>query len=174
MKSAFLRAGVPIYYSEGFNPHPKMVFALPLSIGVESVCEFLDIKITEPMAPEEIRGRLNANLTDELQIIDVYSPKSKFSEISWAEYEIVYETPADCRALEEKTIIVEKQTKSGVKTVDIKPQIRSYSSEGNVLTAILDAGTDNYLNPEYVAALAGGEHSIIRKNVFKADMSKFK
>ena len=50
MTTVMIRAKIPIYYSEGFNPHPKMVFALPLSIGAESVCELLDIKIVEDIS----------------------------------------------------------------------------------------------------------------------------
>ena len=42
---ALVRAGIPIWYTKGFNPHAKMVFALPLPVGVESVCEYLDVKI---------------------------------------------------------------------------------------------------------------------------------
>ena len=54
MKTVMIRAKIPIHYSEGFNPHPKMVFALPLSIGAESVCELLDIKIDLEMTSYEI------------------------------------------------------------------------------------------------------------------------
>ena len=49
MTGALGRSEIPVYYSEGFNPHPKMVFALPLSVGCESICEYLDIKLLEAM-----------------------------------------------------------------------------------------------------------------------------
>lgn len=42
MRTAINRAEIPVKYSEGFNPHPKMSFALTLSVGTESVCEFME------------------------------------------------------------------------------------------------------------------------------------
>ena len=52
------RSGIPIRYTEGFNPHQKMVFALPLSVGSESECELLDIYIRheeENYTPEKFK-----------------------------------------------------------------------------------------------------------------------
>ena len=66
LKGALLRAEIPIYYTEGFNPHPKMVFALPLPLGEESVCEYLDIKLVEPMDAEALLAAVNAQLTSEM------------------------------------------------------------------------------------------------------------
>ncbi|MBR6681766.1 MAG: TIGR03936 family radical SAM-associated protein, partial [Clostridia bacterium] len=47
MQTALRRAKVKMIYSEGFNPHMKITFALPLSIGTESLCEYMDIR-TQP------------------------------------------------------------------------------------------------------------------------------
>ena len=54
MQRICVRSGINIWYSEGFNPQPKLVFAVPLPVGVESDTEFLDIRITKPMEHEEI------------------------------------------------------------------------------------------------------------------------
>ena len=40
-----VRLGVPIWYSEGFTPHPRLVFATPLSVGAESLCEYVDVYV---------------------------------------------------------------------------------------------------------------------------------
>ena len=173
MKSAFLRAGIPIYYSEGFNPHPKMVFALTVPIGAESVCEYLDIKIVAPMEPDEIKRRLNDALTDELRIIDVYQPTSKFTEVAWAEYEMVFENDPDLSWFDAVEVMVEKHTKSGAKTVDIKPQIKSLKADGKKVIAVLDAGSENYLNHKYVSELIGEELTAVRTKVLKSDMTDF-
>lgn len=173
MKSAFLRAGIPIYYSEGFNPHPKMVFALTVPIGAESVCEYLDIKIVEPMDSEEIKRRLNDALTDELRIIDVYQPQTKFTDAAWAEYELVFEDEPDVSWYDAPEIKVEKHTKSGTKTVDIKPQIKSLHVDGNKAVAVLDAGSENYLNHKYVSELMGEEVTAMRTKLLKSDMTEF-
>ena len=47
MHKIVVRSGLPLKYTEGFNPKPKMVFAAPLSIGTESLCEFLDVRLSE-------------------------------------------------------------------------------------------------------------------------------
>ena len=50
VRTALVRTKIPIWYTEGFNPHAKMVFAQPLPLFAESECEYLDIKITEEMS----------------------------------------------------------------------------------------------------------------------------
>lgn len=54
------RAGVPLVYSQGFNPQPKMQIAAALPLGVSSECELLDIWVKEPLSPEALVGQLNA------------------------------------------------------------------------------------------------------------------
>ena len=78
------RACLPVWYTKGFNPHIKLVFSTPLSVGAQSVCEYLDIRIDREMSCEEIKERLNAEMTDEFYITDAYLPSSDFSEIAWA------------------------------------------------------------------------------------------
>ena len=61
---AFKRAGLPLTHTKGFNPRPSVSIALPLSVGVESICELLDFDLEgEPIPVEEIRDKLNAALT---------------------------------------------------------------------------------------------------------------
>ena len=63
---ALIRAGIPAWYTKGFNPHTKLVFATPLSIGSQSICEYLDIRVEREIAPAVAMERLNAELSDEL------------------------------------------------------------------------------------------------------------
>jgi len=72
MHKIIVRAKLPLWYTEGFNPKPKMVFAAPLSIGTESLCEYMDLRLTERMDTAEALRRLNENLTDEMQASDAY------------------------------------------------------------------------------------------------------
>ena len=83
-----VRACLPIWYTKGFNPHAKLVFSTPLSIGAQSTCEFLDIRIDREMSCETIMERLNAELTEELKIVDAYIPERDFADIKWASYDI--------------------------------------------------------------------------------------
>lgn len=64
MSRALKRAGIPLWYTEGFNPHPYMSFSLPLSLGVESLCESVDLRITGEITNKEIKDRLNSVLPE--------------------------------------------------------------------------------------------------------------
>ncbi len=170
MKTIMLRAGIPIKYSEGFNPHPKMVFALPLSIGAESVCELLDFKLDRPMAEEELLSRLNGAFPPEMRALEAYEPTVKFTAICYAEYRLENEEDFSVTPLEADAIVISKRTKSGDKETDIKPLIASYRKEGKTLTCVLNASPESYLNPEYVAKLLGiPDATILRTRVLLAD-----
>ena len=174
-RSMMTRAKVPMYYSEGFNPHPKMVFALPLSVGAESVCEFLDIKITEDVPEEVLKANIAAALPPDMSVLEVYSPSSKFTEIKWAEYDITAESDFDPSPLDSESIEIVKKSKSGEKNVDIKPLIRQWEKNGGVLTIQLSADGNDYLNPEYIIKLLGmGDCRILRKRLLTSDGKEFK
>lgn len=170
MKTVMIRAGIPIKYSEGFNPHPKMVFALPLSVGAESITELLDFKITRPMSKEELTERLNNAFPPEMRVLDAYQPDSKFVSIKYAEYELENDEDFSLEPLEQDEIVLLKRTKSGEKLTDIKPMIHSYKKEGNKLTCVLSASPDQYLNPDYIAKVLGiNDCTILRKRVLLED-----
>ena len=88
VKSAFLRSKLPIWYTQGFNPHPKTVFSVPLSVGTASLCEFMDFRITDEVSGKVICDTLNSVFPEGLRAIEAYEPKTKFCEIGWADYEI--------------------------------------------------------------------------------------
>ena len=166
MSRIMVRAGVPIWYSEGFNPRPKLVFSLPLSIGTESVCEFVDFKIIEEMPFEEIARRVQAEFAPEMKVIGVWTPEYKFSQIGWAEYDIKlhttlasYEAAKKVEKLLSEPLVILKKSKSGEKEVDIQPLIRKSEvafEEGTILIrAMLSCTSADYLNPEYVVKEAG-------------------
>ena len=155
-----VRACLPIWYTKGFNPHAKLVFSTPLSIGAQSVYEFLDIRIDRDMPCETIIERLNAELTEELKIVDAYIPENDFSQIKWASYEIKIFTS---RANQELVKIIKdrmtqplfmtKKTKSGDKEIDITQLIHSlhceFDNDGFIkISCVLSASSTDYLNPE--------------------------
>jgi radical SAM-linked protein len=170
MKTVMIRAGIPIKYSEGFNPHPKMVFALPLSVGTESVTEYLDFKVTKPMTEKELSDRLNGAFPEEMRVIKAYEPTTKFTDIKYAEYVLENDEDFSVLPLEEESIVVMKKTKSGEKETDIKPLIKSYKKEGNKLICVLSASPDSYLNPDYIAKLLGiTDCTVVRTRVLLDD-----
>ena len=160
---ALVRAGIPIWYTQGFNPHAKMVFALPLPVGVESVCEYLDVKIDKEIPCDDVKELLNKQLTDELQVIEVYEPATKFADISKAEYRILLESVSASPELAEKIneffsqspIMMTKKTKSGEKDIDITALIHSLKAEfcgdcGKIkINTTLTAGAES-LSPEFL------------------------
>ena len=60
MQRVFARAGLELKYSEGFNPHPQISIALPLSVGTGSLCEIMDFRLTSDTELETLPERMNA------------------------------------------------------------------------------------------------------------------
>lgn len=171
MKRAILRAGVPIVFTEGFNPHPKTVFALPLSIGTQSVCELMEIRIEGDMPCEEIASRLSAAFPPEMRVLSVCeATDKKISSVAYAEYEITVDREIDPKTTLTAPLVVKKNTKSGEKEVDIAPQIKKWSYFGRTLRVTLCADSQNYLNPELVVRLFDvTDYSITRTKLLCAD-----
>ncbi|MBF7083706.1 DUF2344 domain-containing protein [Desulfallas sp. Bu1-1] len=71
LERALRRAGLPVAYSEGFNPHPRLSFAAPLPVGSEGLAELVDVETTAPVARRELAGRLNAALPRGLSVREV-------------------------------------------------------------------------------------------------------
>ena len=195
-----VRANIPMWYTQGFNPHAKVVFGLPLSVGTESECEFIDLRVDRNISPEEVKNLLNRELTDEMQVLDAYEPTTKFADIAWARYEIILhfagadeELAQDLQALfTTSPLLMMKKSKSGEREVDLTQMIRDCNTvckkDGEILiTAILRAGNTENLNPEMLVGAArerlgilsgdptAESYSILRTNVYTADgVSEFR
>lgn len=160
------RARIPVRYTEGFNPHPKIVFALTLSVGCESECELVDVYIERneenpdkiKITPEEFEKALNEVLPKGLELVRAFYPDKSFSLICSADYDItVYKKREENMAhgLKDafsRPVEVLKKTKSGEKLIDITPLVFSFScnDEGKTLKikARLSATQTEYLNPD--------------------------
>lgn len=162
MSRAFKRAGISLWYTEGFNPHAYMNFSLPLSLGVESLCESVDIRILDDMTNGEIKDRLNAVLPDNLKIVDVYDDFRPSAEIVYSDYVYKLQFDDNEKALEKIKTLLEgdeilalKKGKQGRKKVwketNIKPFIDRYNASLRddlvVLNVRLLAGQSQNLNP---------------------------
>ncbi len=191
-----VRAGIPMWYTKGFNPHAKLVFGAPLSVGCESMCEMADLKIERKITFEEIKNQLNACLTDEMYVLDVYKPENKFNDIAYADYTIRIKsalcdstTPEKIKEIFSSPVIMTKKTKSGEKEVDIREFIHSldvnYIDDVLVINTVLATGSMANLNPEYVVnALrqnlsilspddVNQSYTVMRNKFMTADMSLF-
>ncbi|EMS69495.1 TIGR03936 family radical SAM-associated protein [Ruminiclostridium cellobioparum] len=167
---AIRRARLPIAYSQGFNPHPGMVFGLPLSVGVTSEAEYGDFEITDDsLSMNEFIERLNEQLPQGLEVLAAKQRQTKqniMATISASEYVVMIGTGHECtekslkagigKYLSQKEIIVKKKTKSGVKDTDIRNMIFDLDfglqpcGTFNMikLTMLVSAGSKANLKPE--------------------------
>ena len=164
MQRAFLRAGCPLAYSEGFNPHAIMSVALPLSVGICSQCELLDFRLQERTEIFMLPERLNAVMPEGIHVLEVYEPKAKISQIKWlrisGRFEYDNRDPANMATLCEdlfyqQALVVTRKTKRGEGEADIRPMIRdvSFAPEGNCvrMDAVISA-QEPTLNPALIIA----------------------
>ena len=157
---AFHKAKLPMWYTEGFNPHAFVTFALPLALGVQGRHESMDIRMLEELPKAEILHRLNEGLPEGIRVYDVTEPKMKPGEIAYAEYEMNCCT--ECKSAQElrkdleaflarDEILAEKKTKSGVKTLNLSDYLDkrklSLREDGVLLYLILPAGSGENINP---------------------------
>jgi radical SAM-linked protein len=133
---AMRRAAVPLLYTKGFNPHPIMVFGLPLPVGVTSECEYMDVELNESIKPEEFIKTVNRQLPDSLRILAAWEEKENkniMSVVAQAIYVILVCTGVKTGTkyikgeingiLNKKSIIIRKKGKKDTKEVDIRPLI---------------------------------------------------
>lgn len=172
MSRAFKRAQIPLWFTEGFNPHLFMTFARPLSLGQESLCEVVDVRLVGEMTFKEMQTRMNAVLPRDITVVGVAKPVHKPSEIAVAEYAIKLFTDSPnalCEYIqsgfEAQQITVLKKAKQGrkkiEKEIDIKPNVLNFEiapQETHVLLNVsLTAGDQNNINPTLLlSALAAG------------------
>ena len=89
---AFRRAQIPLAYSEGFNPHPKMSLAVPLAVGVTSEAELMDIYVDKPVTPHWFTSSINQQLPPGITILGVFltplTVPSLQSQVRFADYRV--------------------------------------------------------------------------------------
>ena len=174
------RANIPIRYTEGFNPHPKIVFALTLSVGTESDVELVDVYLQRDaenpeipiITPDEFVLRLSSVLPMGLEIVDAYFPEKDFADIVSSDYVICLEKNGKAsispiiKEVLSKSLEIVKKGKAGEKTIDIVPLIHGYDMEEDnscvTIRATLSARQNEYLNPDLLVkgliTTAAGEY----------------
>ena len=163
LQRGFFRASYALKYSEGFNPHPLISIALPLSVGTASECELMDFRLKEDVDLAELPARLTAALPEGIEILEAYEFTRKAAELKWLRVRGVLEyderdAAAMCDALRKfyarESIVITKKTKRGMGETDIRPAIReiAFSVEGKdvALEAVISA-QEPTLNPDLLA-----------------------
>ena len=158
------RAKLDIHYSSGYSPHQEMSFATPLGLGLTSDAEYVDIEFNSVPQREELIARMNAVSLPELQIRDASllpdKAKNAMALLAAADYSLSfregYEPWSEAlfskfeAFLSQEEILTEKKTKTAVKEVDLKKQIRRYERRGENLFLCVDTGSASNLKPELV------------------------
>ena len=171
MEHVVVRAGLPLRYSEGFNPHVRLSFGMPLSVGAQSITEYMDVQLLRAVDFTWAKEQMNAQLPPELSVLSAAPAIHRFSEIAYASYslELRYanasaEQAQTVQTLWNSPLIVEKRTKKGIVPTDIAPMIRTakvqLGENGLSAEALLSASSASYLNPDYLLRAAASALSI--------------
>ncbi len=87
MQRAFRRAEIPMVFSQGFNPHPKLTFATALSVGVSSEGEYLDVEIKDLIDADIFKSKVNKELPEGIKILQCkYVEQKSESVMALVEY----------------------------------------------------------------------------------------
>lgn len=168
-QKAIRRSGIPIKYSEGFNPHQIMSFAAPLGVGITSEGEYMDIELKESIPSCEGHSRLQETMVDGIDILQFkYLPdnaKNAMSSVVAALYELKIKHPDTYPYSYEEllqgkkrffddasSIMIVKKTKKGERELDLKPLIHHFSISESPLCFHLQVstGSNDNIKPELV------------------------
>lgn len=184
---ALLAADVPVRYSEGFNPHPRIVFGQPLPLGVAGLCEPLDVLVRAPVELAGLAERLSAFLPSGLRAVQAVLPQRDLKEITWAAYET--SMPASCAAAFESfwgqpSVVTLKKSKRGAREIDLKQLAARMETQPGpdmlVVRYMLPCSSDGSVGPvqlaDAFAAYAGQTPpmSHTRTGFYAADFSPFR
>ena len=131
---AFKRANLPLKHTQGYNPRPSVSIALPLSVGVDSVCELLDFDLDGVSVPcDEITERLNKALVSGVKVHRTYPDGRKLRDLALLDCTVTLEydggVPEGAEAairelFSRESVIVIKKSKNGMVDQDIITMIR--------------------------------------------------
>jgi radical SAM-linked protein len=168
---AVRRAGIPIGFSSGFSPHPKISYANAAPTGSASEAEFLEIGLTDPRDPDEVLRALDGALPPGLDVLDVVvadAPGSLADRLEASEWRIklagadpdqVASAVASFLAAED--VSVDRMLKQGMRAIDVRGAIVRLTSEGSTVTAVVRSTVPTVRPDDIIAGLRafGLEHS---------------
>ncbi len=172
MQRALRRSGLPVSYSQGFNPHILLGFASALSTGAASERELMEVTLRGEVSAEEFLRRMNASLPPQMQLVRCFPLEEKgpalMSLVRAARWrvELLGEGAAAIAAavpafLQQEEIPSIRKTKSGEKEINLRPWIYSLSADGGTLHATLALSEQANCKPDMLvralAAFAGTE-----------------
>jgi len=191
MSRSIKKAGIPVWYTEGFHPHLYLTFALPLSLGFESDYEVMDIRLIDDSYPlSDICKKLNEVFPKYIRAFKAEEPVTKTGKIAFADFKIEFNDEGYLKEeladfLNSTEIICQKKTKKGgIKEIDLIPKIKAKdvkAAENTELYLTLPAGSEDNLNPELLlnafyekVASKYFSYSITRTMIYDTEMQQFK
>lgn len=183
------RSGLPVWYTEGFNPHISLIFALPLSLGYVSEYDVCDFKITDDnLSNDEIADVLRSAFPESIEVVNVIDPTMKVKELMFAKFTVNIDcTDENAEKLKSflsaDEILVDKTTKKKqLKSFDVKPKIKSMqivdNDDGISVTLLLPAGSEDNINPSIIFDKAWESvdfeiKSVVRGKLYDKNMQLF-
>lgn len=182
---AFRRAGLPVAYSQGYNPRPRLQLAAALPVGVTGRTEYLDLWLTEALEPEGLAARLQPCLPAGLEVLHAEETELRGpalqSQMRAAEYRARVWSQEPTRAvtgriqalLEAPSILRQRHHKGKMQTYDLRPLIQTVivepGPEGeHVLIMCLQLSPQGAGRPDEVLSALGltlGQYTIERTNL---------
>ena len=153
------KSKIPVWFTEGFNQHIYMNFALPLSLGFESNYEVMDIRLTDDNYPlEKCLESMKKACPPDINFFDCKEPVLPSKEIGFADFVLTFEKGNEeillklTDFLKKDSILCEKVGKKGkIKEIDLIPKIAGYGSNHiDTVKFRLVAGSEDNLNPNLV------------------------
>ena len=181
----FTRAGVPLRYSEGFNPHAKISIILPLTVGTHSECEYMDFALKEDWDLVALPAQLNRFMPEGIEALEAYEAPEKGAQLRWlhitgrmsgehdaAFYRGFYAQPE---------ILIKRRGKKGERIDDIVPAIgRAEFADipGGVAVDLVLHAQEPTLSPDAMISALGEDapsyYVFTRKEAFREDMTPFR
>lgn len=174
LERAIRRANLPIAYSEGFNPRPKMSFGFALAVGILSEGEYGDYEFVEDLDPQEFLTRYNSVLPPGLEVLEAQTlsqgAPTLMRLINAATYELLIPNKTSSDLLErwsylkeQDSFMVDRQTKKGIRKLDVLPFLIDLSSvqdlDGVVkVECLCSLGNEANLRMDELGALLDFEH----------------
>ncbi len=160
MQRALRRANIPMCYSQGFNPHPILSFAMASPVGMTSHAEYMDIKVEDGADPMQMTHNLIAALPDGISVVRTCTVEDTYpalmSRVSLCDCAITFPDKKNIESIwqefmAQEEILVQKHSKKGLRTVDIKPMILQHKVTDNSISLRLCAGSAANLSPTLLA-----------------------
>lgn len=168
MQRIFRRAGIPLAYSEGFNPHPKISYGSALAVGVTSDGEYLDIELRQDMSATEVAQRLEPVVPPGIKVLAVKELAGRqdalMAIINLARYKV--EVPLEGAVsqsdvdemisflLAQENILVDREGKKGLRSIDIRSGIINLTAqvtEGALIFLMeVQTGSEGNVRPEEI------------------------